>query len=273
MSGSATREALANLRTSREAVERGASPDTLISLSEELYSAADLLSSQPRLRRSLGDPGIPSAARAELAGTLLRSHLSGPALEIVQTAARLRWSTPWDLAEALERSADDALFAAAEQQGVLGEVEEQLFRFERIVDAESLLVTALDDGRQVPERRVALLNQLLQNKVHPITLSLLHHAVASRRRHSITFVIDDLLVEAAARQQRSLARVLSAVELTDEQQTRLSAVLTEMYGRPMTIRTAVDPSLRGGLVIRVGDELIDGSVASRLLGARAALAG
>jgi F-type H+-transporting ATPase subunit delta len=51
----------------------------------------------------------------------------------------------------------------------------------------------------------------------------------------------------------------------------LEAALTEMYGRAISVRTAVEPTVRGGLVIRVGDEVIDGSIAAQLAAARAAL--
>jgi F-type H+-transporting ATPase subunit delta len=95
----------------------------------------------------------------------------------------------------------------------------------------------------------------------------------SGRKRSVTLAIDDLLDEAAALRERSVARVMSAVELTDAQQARLGAALSEMYGRTISIRTAVDPAVVGGLVVRVGEELIDGSIATRLAAARSALAG
>jgi F-type H+-transporting ATPase subunit delta len=85
--------------------------------------------------------------------------------------------------------------------------------------------------------------------------------------------IDDLLEEAAARRAESTARVLSAVELSTEQLDRLTSALGQVYGRAMTVRAATDPAVRGGLVVRVGNEVIDGSVATRLLTARSALAG
>jgi F-type H+-transporting ATPase subunit delta len=274
MTGSASREALANLRRDQESV-RGSdtSAAALSSLADELYSVAALLAGQPRLRRLLGDPATPAPARAALVGTLLGGKVSPAALQVTQAAVSERWSSPWDLADSLERSADDTLFASAEAQGVLDEVEDQLFRFERILDAQGELATLLDEATVEPQRRIGLLDHVLATKVHPITLALLQHAVGSQRRRSVTFVIDDLLAEAAARQERSLARVLSAVELTEQQRARLTAVLTQMYGRPMSIRTAIEPALRGGLVIRVGDEVIDGSIAARLSGARTALAG
>jgi F-type H+-transporting ATPase subunit delta len=97
--------------------------------------------------------------------------------------------------------------------------------------------------------------------------------VTSGRRPTLQLAIDDLLQASAARRERSIARVLSATELTPEQTERLAAALTRLYGREINVRTAVDERVQGGLVVRVGDEVIDGSVASRLVAARAAFAG
>jgi F-type H+-transporting ATPase subunit delta len=272
MTGAASREARAALRHDQDAiVGTTTTPDALSALAEELYAVSGLLADQPQLRRTLGDPATPPERRATLAATLLQSQVSPSALQITQSAVRQRWSSPWDLADGVERSGDDALLAAAEQQGVLDDVEDELFRFERILDAEGQLVTILDEATVAPERRIALLDQVLQAKVNPVTLALLRQAVRSQRRRSLTFVIDDLLSEATARQERSLARVVSAVPLTEAQQARLTAVLTQLYGRAMSIRIAIDPAVKGGLIVRVGDEVIDGSVATRLSGARAAL--
>ncbi len=271
MMRSASRQALATLREQVES-STGASADAQLSLAGELYSVANLLVNQPGLRRTLGDPASSAQARAGLISNLLGPHVGARTLEIAQAAASQRWSSPWDLADSLELVANDTLFAAAEQAGVLDEVEDEIFRFERILEAEGELVSLLDEQSVDADRRIGLLTQLLAGKVHPITQSLLEHAVTSQRKRSVVFAIDDLVDAAAARQHRSVARVISAVELTDAQQARIGAALLEIYGRPMSVRTAVDPSIRGGLVIRVGDEVIDGSISSYLAAARAALA-
>jgi F-type H+-transporting ATPase subunit delta len=70
-----------------------------------------------------------------------------------------------------------------------------------------------------------------------------------------------------------VARVVSAVPLTDAQESRLTAVLSEQFGRRISVRTAVEPGIRGGLMIRIGDEVIDGSVSTRLAAARTAVTG
>ena len=242
-------------------------------VASELYAIAQLLVTQPRLRRMIGDPATAADARAQLAKRLFDGKVSDQALELLTVAVRQRWSSPWDLTDALESAGDDALFMAAEQDGTLDSVEDELFRFERILQAEGEATSLLDEAATEPSRRVEFLDSLVAGKVSPVTLALLQHAVASQRKRTIDLAIDDLLEKAAARKDESVARVLSAVPLTDAQEARLAAVLTRMYGRSITIRTAVEPSVRGGLVIRVGDELIDGSVATRLAQARTALAG
>jgi F-type H+-transporting ATPase subunit delta len=241
-------------------------------LAAQLYAAADLLTGQPRLRRTLGDSSTDASSRGELAASLLRTRIGAAALELITTAVQQRWSSPWDLTDSLEIAADDALLAAAEQQGVLDEVEDELFRFERILADNGDLIAALDETSVPADRRTELLRTVLEGKASPITVELLSHAVSSERKRNLQLAIDDLLEASAARRERSVARVISASELTPEQTSRLGDSLSRIYGRPINVRTAIDPRVRGGLVIRVGDEVIDGTVATRLAEARAALA-
>ena len=119
---------------------------------------------------------------------------------------------------------------------------------------------------------MVLLRGVLSGKVRPVTEALLAHAVESSRKRSLELAINELLEAAAARQARSIARVVSAVGLTDEQESRLAAVLSQLYGRSIAVHTAIDPAVQGGLAIRVGDEVIDGTIASRFAAVRAALA-
>jgi F-type H+-transporting ATPase subunit delta len=118
---------------------------------------------------------------------------------------------------------------------------------------------------------VQLLDSLLRGKADTVTVELLERTVRSGRKHSMALAVDGLLTEVAWRRQRATALVRSAAPLTDEQITRLAAVLREMYGRDIDIRVVIDPAVTGGLVVRVGDEVIDGSVAGRLAAARSAL--
>jgi F-type H+-transporting ATPase subunit delta len=271
---SASRQALDALRKEENAVFDGrVSADALAKIAEDLYAVADLLVAQPSLRRSLADPATDPEGRARLVEGLLSGKIDKRSLSLVQLAVRLRWSSPWDLTDALEDAGDAALFAAADKQNRLDSIEDELFRLERILEPQGDVPALLDEQVVPAERRVALLDRLVEGKVSPVTLALLHHAVASQRKRNIILALDDLLVKAAARQNRSVARVTSAVPLTDAQQDRLAGALTTIYGRAISVRVALDPTIEGGLVVRVGDEVIDGSIASRLAEIRAALAG
>jgi F-type H+-transporting ATPase subunit delta len=252
-------------------VTRNASAGDLSALAGELQAVTGLLQTQPRLRRTLADPATDPRGRSQLVSRLLNGRIHATALDLVSSAAALRWSQPWDLVDALESAADDALFASADAQGTLDNVEDELFRFERILEANGELAGLLDEKSVEPARRVQLLDGLLAGKVSPVTRALLVNAVTSSRRRTLVGAIDQLLEASAARRERSVARVISAVSLDDAQLERLAAALSAMYGRPISVRLAVEPAVRGGLVVRVGDEVIDGSVATSLMRARQAL--
>ena len=81
-------------------------------------------------------------------------------------------------------------------------------------------------------------------------------------------VVEQLVDRAAALRQRSVAYVTAAGPLSTEQEQRLTDVLKAIYRRPISVKVDIDPALIGGLVIRVGDEVIDGSVAAKLEQAR-----
>ena len=270
MMHSASRRAAANLAARRLTLLDGAKAADLVSVAAELHGVGAVLVAQPRLRRMLGDPATVPDARAGLASDVFGGKIGDIAMQIVRAAVAERWSSPWNLSDALEMAGDDALFAAAEKDGTLDEVEDELFRFERVLNSDGSLSGLLDEQSAAPERRIALMEDLLKKKASPITRTLLSHAITSDRKRSLALAIDDLLEQAAARRERSVAQVISATAMTDAQQTRLASVLSEIYGRTISVRAAIDPSVRGGLAIRVGDEVIDGTIASRLAEVRAA---
>ena len=121
-------------------------------------------------------------------------------------------------------------------------------------------------------RRAQLLTSVVGGRVSVVTERLLSSALATQTATGVTARVENLVSAAASMQQRSNALVRSAVALSEAQESRLAAALSAIYGRQIAVRTQVDPSVLGGLLIRVGDEMIDGSVASRLAAARSALA-
>jgi F-type H+-transporting ATPase subunit delta len=268
-----SRSSIAAVRGGVAETAAGLSSTDRVTLADHLTSVAALLTSQPRLRRALTDAAMSVNARGGLATQVLGNKIAPTAMAVTENAVRKEWAASWDLVDAIEQAADDVLLIDAEDSRRLGDVEDELFRFERILEAEPALTTLLDSATAPAERRIGLLNSLVADKVSPVTRRLLEQALRSGRTRGITMAISRLLDAATARQERSVARVISAVPLTDAQERRLATLLTRQFGRNISVRTAVEPAVQGGLVIRIGDEVIDGSVSSRLAAARKAVAG
>jgi len=163
------------------------------------------------------------------------------------------------------------VLGVAEKDGTLDDVEDELFRFGRILDREPQLNSLLADTNQSEEGRTGLLDAVLGDKVTPVVAALLRQTVRLPRGRHLDLAAEELAELAAARRHRYVARVRTAVALTPQQEQRLSASLTRLYARPMSLQIELDEHLLGGLVVEVGGELIDGSVAGRLAAAQRSL--
>jgi F-type H+-transporting ATPase subunit delta len=265
----ASRESQAALR---EALAQRAEADPQ-TVSEELFAVVSLLTSQGSLRRAVSDPGTPAELKQRLVDNLLSGKISEPTLELVRLAAGSRWSEPRDLVDALEAAAVDAAMSRAEADGQLDEVEDELFRFERIVDGEPLLRAALTDRNLPADRKRELLHRLLEGKSAPVTLALVDRAVLQPRGRTIERVLEEFTGFAAQRRSRLIARVTTAVALTESQQESLTSALAREFGHEVRLQLVVDPDIVGGITVRVGDELLDASVLRQLDSARRLLTG
>ncbi|HYH24569.1 MAG TPA: F0F1 ATP synthase subunit delta [Blastococcus sp.] len=252
---------------------RISSDDDLLPLADELFAVARLLEGQPALRRALADPSGKPEERAALAQRLFGSRLSPVALDIVEVTVRQRWSRPLDLAEAAATLATDVALDAAEARGELDDVEDDLFRFGRIVAGDRELSRILSDRSASPQGKTEMLDRLLAGRVSPVTERLLRNVLIGTHVGTAGVAIERLSDAASRRRGQSVARVTSAVALTPEQEQRLADVLGRLYGRTIGLQVTVDPAVLGGLLVQVGDEVLDGSIAHRLEAARRQLAG
>ena len=264
----ASRRALAEARERLDRYLDGASEADAQRLGEELFAAVDLLSGQPVLRRHLADPATDADDRQRLLGAVFGSKLSEPAMDMLRGLVVARWSQPRDLRDAAETLGRLAMLAVAEKQGAIEEVEDELFRAGRLVDREARLRSLLTDPSVPVGKRVELLRSVISGKVHPTTERLLVRAIEAPHGMALDRAAEQLAELAAERRQRSVARVSTPVALTDAQQERLATALSRIYGRDMSLQVELDEDLIGGLVVRVADELIDGSLAGRLATAR-----
>ncbi|MFF8954259.1 F0F1 ATP synthase subunit delta [Streptomyces sp. NPDC014894] len=268
----ASREALAAARESLDALTDNTSVDAA-KLAEELAGVTALLDREVSLRRVLTDPAQSGEAKAELVGRLLGGQVGGETADLVSGMVRARWSRSRDLVDGLEELAATADLTAAQKAGALDDVEDELFRFGRIVDSDQALRSALTDRSAVKAAKAELLRTLLGGRANPVTERLVVRLVTAPRGRSLEAGLDSLSKLAAARRDRMVAVVTSAVPLTDRQKQRLGAVLATVYGRQMHLNLDVDPEVLGGISVRVGDELIDGTIAERLEEATRRMAG
>ena len=262
----ASRESYLAARSALEQREVG------IDGADEILAFATLLAREPRLRRALSDPSRGGDERATLVGGLLQGKVGDDTIALLGTLASGRWSAPSELLDAAERLGVDALLASAERSGELAEVEDELFRFGQIVSGDSRLAATIGDSSAAPARRTELVRQLLDGKAKPVTVRLAEQAVHGFGGRSFGSGLARLVELAAERRNAGIAYVTVAEPLTDAEENRLSASLSARYGRQVSLKVTVDPAVLGGMSVRVGSDLYDGTVARRLSTVRNALA-
>ncbi len=157
-----------------------------------------------------------------------------------------------------------ALIQVAKAEGSLDAVEDELFRFARGLEANDELNMTLSDMTIPLDRREAIVADLLENKVSPITVALIQFVLAAGRGSDLVEIIDRLVEAAAEERLEVMGEVRAAMPLSDEQQQRLAAALSRATGKRVSVKVVVDPSVIGGLVARVGDVVFDGTVRHRL---------
>jgi F-type H+-transporting ATPase subunit delta len=257
-----SRASLAEVEERLEPLTTSASAAT--SLGDELFSVAGLLASQPGLRRALTDPSRSAEDRSGLATTLLTGKISDQAVSLVAAAAAARWSAPGDLTDAVEQLAVLSVVAAAEHDGRLDDLEDELFRFSRIVSSQPALRIALTNPFMAADAKQQLLSDLLAARTTPETLRLVTQAAVNPLGRSLDVSLEEYAGLAARRRERLVAEVHVAVPMTAEQRRRLASALARVYGHQVHLNVVLDPRVAGGMTVRVGDELIDGSVTTRL---------
>ena len=167
----------------------------------------------------------------------------------------------------------EALLRVAEAEDVTERFADELFRVARTVEGDRALSDQLTNPGVGVAQRLTVVEQLLEGRAHPLTVSGVAFVVQSGRARQLGAIADEVARLAAEARSRALAEVRSAVELDDAQRERLVAALNEATGKDVDLRVTVDPSVVGGVVAKVGDIVIDGSVSRRLADLKTRLTG
>ncbi len=266
---SSSAEALARMQESWEALLRE-HPDEELSFSGEIFAAANTIQSHRGLSRALTDPSRTEDDRAVLARGVFSGAVSGEVLDLLSGLVRERWSKEKDLVTSLGELAVQSALAGAQRQGELDVVEEQLYRTVRILrDNRDLRVALADRGHPVA-RRSALAQQIFTG-IEPSVRLLIGRAVELAPAQPLIRSLSHYIDSAADRAKRLVASVTVAAPLTRQQEERLTRILSARYGQDVNVHTAIDTSIIGGMHIRVGEDVIDGTLVGRLKEVRQAL--
>ncbi|HVU75200.1 MAG TPA: F0F1 ATP synthase subunit delta [Mycobacteriales bacterium] len=259
-----SRVSLAAARDRLDTLTRSLDEGALRALSADLAAVAQLLGEEYALRRAIAEPGASPDKRAGLLTRVLGDRVGESARDLLSGVVRERWSKPADLVGAVGSLAAEATLALAETGGGLDAVEDELFRFARVVAGDARLSLALSSPALPLDRKHAIVRKLLEGKARPETLALVEQAVADSGGRALDRRLEALVRLAAERRQRLVAVVTAATPLTGEQSERLKAALARSYGKDVQLQVELDPSIIGGLVVSLGDEVLDGSVSHRL---------
>jgi F-type H+-transporting ATPase subunit delta len=158
----------------------------------------------------------------------------------------------------------DALLGVAKAEGAVERVENELFRVARTFESNDALRSTLTDPGIPIERRAGVVEELLGQRAAGLTTALVTFIVTAGRAHDLPAIVDAFVSRAAELRSEAVAEVRSPYPLDDSQVARLAEALGHATNRRITVKVIIDPTVLGGIVARVGDTVIDGSVRSRL---------
>jgi F-type H+-transporting ATPase subunit delta len=252
-----------------QAAERG--KRAVEQVEADLAGFARLLVARVRLRKVLADPGLPPEPKRALLQELGGGRLDEASVELLATLASTQRVPLREFPALVGELAAMAALTAADRAGELERVEDELAGLADLVDREPRLRSALTDPGLPVDNKRALVADLLEGHASGRTAALADLLVELGEGHDLAASARELAGLAARRRGTVVAEVRSAVALDRQRRSRLAEVLTRIVGRPVDLRVTVDEAILGSVVVRIGDEVFDGSIRSRLEQAREAL--
>ena len=270
--GGSSRNSLAATREVLDKSLAGLSGDAASALSNDLFAVVNALGQNVALRRAITDPSRSAADKAGLLKQLFGSRISDTALNIANSAVNNRWSSPSDLLISLEQIAIQAEAGAANSRGELDKLEDEIFTFGRALAANQDLRNALNGNPDAVAEKKALVNNVLKSATSS-TKALVAQVVNGLWGRNIESALSDIAYATAQHRNLVVAHVQSAIDLSADQKTKLASALSAQIGQAVRINVETNSKVIGGVSIRFRDELIDGTVISRMAEASQALAG
>ena len=263
--GSATREALAS---ARDALAKVSSTDALAT-GTQLFEAARIIGGSAQLRAVLADPSVAGPDKSSVIGKIF-SGIGAQAQALLGEIVASRWSTQDDLLAGIEEVGIRAVASSASSGA---SIESELFSFGAAVSSDPELELAVGSKLGTPAAKSALVTTLLAKKASPQTLAIVDHLVQQPRGRRIGELVRTAASLVADQAGLTVATVITAAPISPAQLDRLRAGLSKSYGRELRLNQVIDPSIIGGIRVQIGDDVIDGSVSTRINDLRLQLAG
>ena len=270
--GGNSRQSLASLRGTLDEKLKGLSSADCTAISKDLFTALGALHSSVGLRRAITDPSRDAQSKSVLVNDLFSSSLSKNVIVILNEAVSLRWSSPVDVASAIEQLAIEAEATAANAEDSLDRVQNELFIFGRTIAANQELRQILGDRLGSVVGKTELIASLLTSKAAVSTVRLVTQLVTGLAGRSIDSVLEIYIDAVAARRNRLIVLVSTRTALTATQSEKLTQIMSKQVGQPVHLNFHIDPSVLGGVSVRFADEMVDGTISTRLAEAGRALA-
>ncbi len=262
--GSASRTALAT-----GVAALAAANGVTLTTGEELLAAARAIDGSSQLRALLSDPTLDATDRNGLVETVFAS-LGAATRELLGGLTASRWSNGAQLVDGVEEL---GIRAIAKAQATTTDIVSELFAVDAAVRSDVELELALGSKLAAPGARAAVVDGLLAKQGSPATIAIVEHLVRSPRGRRIGALLQHTAQIVAETAGGIVARVTVAAPLSAAQERSLTADLATQFGGAPRIQYIVDPAVIGGVRVRVGDTVIDGTLATRLADLRLQLAG
>lgn len=157
-----------------------------------------------------------------------------------------------------------AMLEIARTEERLPQVEDELFRFGRIIEGNDDLRMALANPGLPADQRAKIVDELLENRALQVSRALVAMVVGAGRGHDLPAIISRFVELVAATRQHEVAEVRTAKPLSDEEVAKLGEVLSRATDKNIEVKVIIDPTVMGGVVATIGDTVIDGTVRHRL---------
>lgn len=270
----------------------GGGRNALSTLAAELKAVSAVVAGSEDLRVALSDPDIAVASRRGVLVDLFGGRVDDTTLRLLnyvleadratETVGDFEWlaerfdAASHDMAplgdvvlgtKAAEERAEGfatAILETVQDERGLSNIEDELFRFSRIVAGSADLRQALSNRDYPISVRSGLVHDLLDGKASRPGVLLATYLTRIGRPRDFEVLLGAIIDRVASESNRRLADVRSAVPLSEEQERNLAGALSRLVGREVEIRVAVDPTVIAGFVATIGDTVVDGSARHQL---------